>query len=120
MIEIFVKRDAKGKIKGFEGRGHSFKEKKGKDIVCAAVSTILQTTAFGLKEYLKINIKIKTQEAYLDFVIDNNLHPKQEIQAEAIMETSLIGLKLIEKNYKRYVKIREVRDEALEVKHDGS
>ena len=54
MVEVIL--HYHGKIlTGIEARGHSGFADKGNDIVCAAVSTLMQALMFGLSEIAKIN-----------------------------------------------------------------
>jgi len=48
MIRLFIKEE--GKYKGIMITGHAEYAEHGKDIVCAAVSTIFQLCAMGLRK----------------------------------------------------------------------
>ncbi|MCL2547760.1 MAG: ribosomal-processing cysteine protease Prp [Symbiobacteriaceae bacterium] len=48
MTEIFFIRDTAGRITSFSAKGHSGFAPKGDDIVCAAVSALLQAAVFSL------------------------------------------------------------------------
>ena len=69
MVIVTVTRDVKGKIVQFEATGHADFAKSGEDIVCAAVSSLLQTTLLGLQEYLKINLEINKEKGNLKVII---------------------------------------------------
>ena len=54
MVEVTLRYHGKT-LTGIEARGHSGFAEKGNDIVCAAVSTLMQALIFGLSEVAKVN-----------------------------------------------------------------
>ena len=54
MVEVTLRYRGKT-LTGIEARGHSGFAEKGNDIVCAAVSTLMQALIFGLSEVAKVN-----------------------------------------------------------------
>lgn len=87
-----------------QAKGHSGYAEAGQDIVCSAVSTIMQTTLNGLREVVK---------AKVDYQIDENI-PFLRISVEAedgkaqiLMKTAYLALKQIANDYKKYIKIKE-------------
>ncbi|MFH1563427.1 MAG: ribosomal-processing cysteine protease Prp [Nitrospirota bacterium] len=118
MVIVTVTRDVKGKIVQFEATGHADFAKLGEDIVCAAVSSLLQTTLLGLQEYLKINLEINKEKGNLKVRIKEIPQQSLQIEAclvatEAILETMVLGLKAIEKEYKEYMKLITVQVDRL-------
>ena len=53
MVEVTLRYHGKI-LTGIEARGHSGFAEKGNDIVCAAVSTLMQALIFGLSEVAKV------------------------------------------------------------------
>ena len=51
MTHIRFHRDTKGRITAFEAQGHSGAAPHGEDVVCAALSALLQAAAFSLEFY---------------------------------------------------------------------
>ncbi|QTA37148.1 ribosomal-processing cysteine protease Prp [Thermosipho ferrireducens] len=96
---VFVKR---GFFEKFEITGHSLYAKKGEDIVCAAVSTVVQHTARFLK---KNGAKVKVDEGYLlvKDIVNNEI---SQIFVEELFQT----LQDLQSQYPKYVKV--------EVKHN--
>ncbi len=107
MVIVTVTRDVKGKIVQFEGSGHADFAKAGEDIVCAAVSSLLQTTLLGLQEHLKLNLEINKEKGNLRVRIKKIPQQSLQVIAESILETMVLGLKAIEKEYKEYMKLIE-------------
>ncbi|MEK9149413.1 MAG: ribosomal-processing cysteine protease Prp [Candidatus Desantisbacteria bacterium] len=58
MVKIQIERE-NGKISSFLAKGHTAFRKKGEDIVCAGISSILQTAILGLKDYLKVGLTLR-------------------------------------------------------------
>lgn len=110
MVTVTITRNTKGKIVQFEATGHADFAKVGKDIVCAGVSTLLQTTIKGLQEYVQINLEISKEKGYLKVRIGEINQADIQLLSDAILETLVLGLKAIEKEYKKYMKLIERRE----------
>lgn len=98
----------KQKINGFQIKGHANFDKKGQDIVCAAVSVLSQTALIGLRYFLneeKYNFTIK--DGYIDCSLKNGLSEEEDKTAQVILQTMYLGLKSIQESYERHVKIIE-------------
>ena len=54
MVEVTLRYHGKT-LTGIEARGHSGFAEKGNDVVCAAVSALMQALVFGLSEIAKTN-----------------------------------------------------------------
>ena len=104
MIKIEIKRN-QGDIIHFSAEGHAEYAAEGQDIICAAVSAILQTAAFGLINYLELKPKISTQNGWLSC----ELNPKtaHDEQVQAILGAMLAGLRETIKEYPDYLEIIE-------------
>lgn len=106
MIIVNVNR-ADSKIKGFSVKGHAGYRPPGEDIVCAAVSMLTQTILLGLHRFVGEGLcyNIVDNPSLLECSIPDNLTETQEAQCQAILETMVIGLKNLQKNYSGYVKV---------------
>ena len=109
MITISIERDQQGNIVSFSGAGHAEYAPVGEDIICAAISAILQTAVFGLTNYLELDPEIKVEDGWLSCQLDSKV--AQEIEVKAILETMLAGLKETEDSYSQYVKIKSMNIE---------
>lgn len=89
--------------------GHSGYAESGSDIVCAAISAVIQTACLGVRNQIgkKAQISINEDEATLHLKIDSLTNEKQVDIVSAILETMLLGLKDIAKSNKKYVKLEE-------------
>lgn len=83
-----------GHICEVECDGHTNYGEYGEDIVCSALSSVVQTSALGLMSVAGININLKREEekGYLKMTIPEKMSELQQIQADAILETMLCGV----------------------------
>ncbi len=110
MVTVTITRNTKGKIIQFEGAGHADFAKSGEDIVCAAVSSLLQSTIKGLEEYVQVNLEISKEKGHLKVRIKEIKQESIQLLTDAIVETLVLGLKAIEREYKKYMKLIERRE----------
>jgi uncharacterized protein YsxB (DUF464 family) len=120
MITITLVRDDTREIIEFWVTGHAdYKNKgvvslSGTDIVCAAVSAVVQTAVEGLKRYLPERIYIKKDKGMLhvEIIKKEAANVRDTVSARGatsessvILETMLLGLKRIEENYIEHVRV---------------
>jgi uncharacterized protein YsxB (DUF464 family) len=105
MITVNIERDKNENIVAFFVEGHAEYAPYGEDIVCAAVSAIVQTAVFGLINYLNLYPNIDTKDGCLDCRLDSSI--AKDIKVKAILETMLIGLQETATAYAQYLKIIE-------------
>lgn len=81
--------------------GHANYAPKGQDIVCAAVSALVTTTVNSLDSFKKNQIKVKT-DGQVTLLLNSQISKNDQSCLKLLMN----GLKLISKQYPKYVKIR--------------
>lgn len=106
MITVQIERNKEGRIVAFAANGHSGYAELGSDIVCAGVSTLLQTALLGLTEYLALRVSYKVSSGNMQVAL---LDTNSNSQADAILESMMLGLRQIAKTYDKYVCIKEHR-----------
>ncbi|GAA0747502.1 ribosomal-processing cysteine protease Prp [Clostridium oceanicum] len=85
--------------------GHANSVDQGYDMVCTAVSAISLTVANGITEVLKVNPYIKENDGFLS--IDLTSCSKEDInRCKVLMDTMLLGLRSVEYNYGKYIKVK--------------
>lgn len=94
-----------GKIIRFRLSGHVGKAEFGKDVVCAAISSVAQSTAVGLCEVLKLDVELKFDDAFMSLSL-KECDYENEI-AQVLLETCLKSLREIKKNNQKFVKLEE-------------
>ena len=90
-----------GICNGFLISGHSAFAKRGKDIVCSAVSSAVRMCCNGICEIVKDEASIKIADGKLELKI-NEINEKSEILIEALK----IELSLIEKEFPKQIKLK--------------
>lgn len=96
-VEMLIKNKLCHSI-GFNICGHSGYDTKGKDIVCAAVSSTSQMVVLGLQEQ-EIDFELANDDDLLYVLLKNH---DSKIN---ILEAFRIFIEKLEKQYKEYVKV---------------
>ena len=101
-VNIFRKNN---KIFEVECDGHTNYGEKGEDIVCASLSSIVQTAVLGLLMIAELELEMKRDDeaGYLKFTLPENLSEKQEIQSQAIVDTMLCGISDLYETFSDYI-----------------
>ena len=89
---------------GIESRGHSGYSQKGSDIICAAVSVLMQSMIFGLEDIAHVHgLKIETDEKV---PLMRATWPESEQERISLLTTTTAeSLKIIAQSNPGYVKI---------------
>ena len=104
MINISIVTDKKGFVWGFEIKGHAGYDEYGKDIVCAAVSTLAYTAVGAISEVTKI-VAYSQKDGYMKCSVPKDISDDDKNTIKIIFDTIVIGFKQIELSYKGYVKV---------------
>jgi len=105
MIIVAVTRSEE-KITGYSVRGHAGYKPPGEDIVCAAVSMLAQTALLGLHRFIREGLTYEILESgVLRCTLPGETDEKERVQADAILETMVLGLKNLEKSYPKYIRV---------------
>ena len=105
MINVLIERNKDGDVNSFTITGHANAGEYGKDIVCAAISVLSQTTVLGLYEIAKIKVDYEVQDGNLVCRLPKELTNSERQKSNLLLETMIIGLKNIYENYSEYIVI---------------
>ena len=114
MIKVTIFKDKKGYIEGYKISGHAGYDIKGKDIVCAAVSVLAQTTLISLFKVCNVpenQIEYTlNEEGFLNISLSKAIDVSIRMRTEIVLKTFEVGIKSILESYSEYValKYREV------------
>ncbi|NLV89822.1 MAG: ribosomal-processing cysteine protease Prp [Tissierellia bacterium] len=114
MIIVRVYRDHENYIKKYTVEGHANFDEYGKDIVCAAVSVLAQTTLLalvdvcGLKED-RIKYEIDDNRGFLNVELPIDIEKPELDKTQIVLETFFLGIKSIIESYPEYVKLENGR-----------
>lgn len=87
--------------------GHTGYGEAGEDIVCAGVSTLLQSALLGLLQVVGINVKYSVNEetGSLRFTLPKNLSASERHDADIVLGTMLCGLQDLYTEYSDYINL---------------
>jgi hypothetical protein len=96
-----------GQINAFDIEGHSEYDEKGRDIICAAVSAISQGAVMGLERVVGLTPSTAVRDGWLSLqrLSTRPFGVDQRLQSEAILETMVVALKDIAREYPRNLTI---------------
>ena len=99
-----------GKIVSVECDGHTGYGAEGEDVVCAALSSIVQTAVLGLMGVAGINVKLERDDkrGYLKASLPDSLDKETRRDADTILETMLMGIADLYEGYSDFIEL-EVR-----------
>ena len=111
MINVLVIKE-KQTIKTIEATGHSGYAEHGQDIVCSAISTLMETLANGLTEVVKAKAKIMVDEKipHLSVTLIEEDANKCKY-AQVLMQSTLLGIKGVANGYSKFIKIKEKQND---------
>ena len=104
MIAVTVLKNEQGIIE-FECKGHAGFDQYGKDIVCSAVSVLIINTINSIEELTtqKTSTEFKDSDGYIHCTLSSPFTR----EAALLLESMLLGLKGIQKNYgKKYLDLK--------------
>ncbi len=98
---------AGGLFTGFKAEGHTGYAPEGKDIVCAGVSALIQSTVLGLTSLLEIKPAIKTKKKTGLFLcrLPQALPEEKQEKADLLLRCMYLGLQEIAKEYRDYLQV---------------
>ena len=95
-------------ITSVECSGHTGYAEIGQDILCSAISSVVQGCALGLLKVAKIkNLQVKKNdsEGYYKFTIPAKISTQQQEQANVLLNTLQLCLEDFAKGYPKYIKM---------------
>lgn len=112
MIKVQFHLNDDGLVRGFQIKGHAGYADHGYDIVCAAVSALAQTAILGLTKVAGLPARLESRDGFLEcrlddpVGIDRQAVVRAEDRAQAILQTLILGLTDIQKEYGQYLSIK--------------
>ena len=105
MITVTAIRE-QGAVVGFHVSGHANQGAYGEDLVCAAVSAIVQTAILGIREVLNITAGVSIEEGQTTCILEKGVTKEQQAKASIVFDTMMLGLKSIQASYPKTLKFR--------------
>ena len=87
--------------------GHTNYGESGEDIVCAALSSIVQTAVLGLFKVAEINIEMERDDerGYLMFALPKTITEEEQKKADIITETMLLGISDLNEGFSDFIEL---------------
>jgi len=102
MIKAIIDLDEEGNYKAFSCSGHAGMARHGKDIVCAAVSTLVINTGNAIEQLTNNSFSASQENNLITFRFDSIPDDKGRL----LMDAMIIGLNEIQKLYgKKYLEL---------------
>lgn len=106
MTKVIVKRRSKSIVE-IECDGHTGYGIEGEDIVCAALSSIVQTAILGVLQVVGVNVELTRDDrrGYLKAVIPADLNKAARHDCDCILDTMLLGIADLNQGYSDFVEL---------------
>ncbi|MBC5811013.1 MAG: ribosomal-processing cysteine protease Prp [Candidatus Eremiobacteraeota bacterium] len=102
MVEVRARRDSRDRLSSFFASGHAGWAEAGQDVVCAAVSALLQAAWMGLTEVAKIPVEGSRSDGALSLAWPREA--RDDPAAMAIVETTARSIEYIARQYPEHVR----------------
>lgn len=97
-------------IKKITCDGHTNYGEKGEDIVCSALSSIVQTALMGILIVAGVNAKTKRNDddGFLSIEIPNGLDEGTQHDVDVITKTMLLGISDLNEGFSDYIELEVI------------
>lgn len=87
--------------------GHTGYGVEGEDIVCSALSSIVQTALMGILMVAGVNVKYERDEnrGFLSFEIPSNLDKSTQHDVDVITSTMLLGISDLNEGFSDFIEL---------------
>ena len=87
--------------------GHTNYGVSGEDIVCSALSSIVQTAVLGILTVVGVNLNLTRDErkGYLEFQIPDNISSEERHDIDVILNTMLCGISDLREGYSDFIEL---------------
>lgn len=96
-----------GRFVAVECSGHSDYAEHGMDIVCAALSSVIQTAVLGLMQVAGIGVgyEVDEEKGYLKATLPKDVSPTQAHDADVILKTAYLGASDLYEQFSDYINV---------------
>ena len=96
-----------GVLAGVTCKGHTGYAEEGEDIVCAAVSSVVQTAVLGLMRLAGIDVeyKVDEKEGFLSATIPEKITAAQRHDADLILRTAYLGVSDLYEEFSDFINL---------------
>jgi uncharacterized protein YsxB (DUF464 family) len=109
LVEVRIRKDSRNRLSSFFATGHAGWADAGDDVVCAAVSTILQSAWLGLVEVAHVEVVASRASGHLD--LSWPPAARDDAAASAIVATAARSVERIATQFPDHVRVIHERDD---------
>jgi len=104
VLDVTFRRDSRNRLSSVFADGHADAAVRGEDIVCAAVSAILQAARLGLEEHARVPLEVEQRAGRLELRWPEDR--RDDAAVDAIVATAELAVAQIAGQYPKHVRIR--------------
>ncbi|MGP6189560.1 MAG: ribosomal-processing cysteine protease Prp [Vulcanimicrobiaceae bacterium] len=108
MLEVRIRQDSHQRLSSFLATGHVGLAESGQDVVCAAISAILQAAWLGLEQVAKVEVEGKRKTGRLELRWPAGMRDDPAVRA--IVGTAALSVEQIAAQFPDHVRI--IREQA--------
>jgi hypothetical protein len=103
VLEVVFTRDSHDRLSSVFARGHAEAGDHGEDLVCAAVSAIVQAARLGLEAYANVPLEVRQEPG--DFEMRWPPASRDDQALRAIVATAELSIEQIARQYPAHVRL---------------
>lgn len=107
MLEVIFYRDEGDRLAGISAHGHADFAEYGEDVVCAAVSAVLQAARLGLEEHARVDLEVRQAPGELRLRWPETGRGLDSV--DAIVATAELAVAEIARRFPDHVRLRRRR-----------
>ena len=110
MLLVTFTKDSRNRLSSVFAEGHALAGDHGEDVVCAAVSAIVQAARLGLEAYAGIELDVHQESG--DFSMRWPEANRDDEAVRAIVTTAELSIEQIARQYPEHVRLLRSSDES--------
>jgi len=103
LVTIRIRKDSRRRLSSFLATGHAGWAADGEDVVCAAISTILQSAWLGLAEVARVPVSGTRRSSRLALAWPEETRSRPGVRA--IVETAARSLEALAEQYPDHIRV---------------
>jgi uncharacterized protein YsxB (DUF464 family) len=104
VVVVRIREDSRKRLSSFLAQGHAGWADSGSDVVCAAISTLLQAAWLGLHEYAGVSVEGSRRSAG-ELELRWPAAERERDDVRAIVTTAALSLERIALDYPHHVQV---------------
>jgi uncharacterized protein YsxB (DUF464 family) len=111
VVDVAFHRDGRGRLSAIEARGHADFAIDADDLICAAVSAVLQAARLGLEVHAGTNLDARQHSG--EFFIRWPENSRDDPRVDAIASTARLAVEQLARQYPEHVRCSFQPDERV-------